>query len=201
MTRPTKITKVAIVEESESEKYDYETNVVCFECHIPCVSKDIKNVSDVVNSVLNALSARKKSEIKAWEEETVSCEHTKNLNQKPKSECNTNLSQCKNCELKENLWLCLICGNIGCGRQQFGGLGGNGHGMSHFDTTHHSIAVKLGTITPEGTADVFCYMCNEERIDENLGIHLSHFGIQIDLQQKTEKSIAELVCYLDFIQY
>jgi uncharacterized UBP type Zn finger protein len=64
------------------------------------------------------------------------------------------LSSCKSCDLKENLWLCLTCGNTGCGRQQFGGIGGNGHGMAHFDQTQHPVAVKLGTITPEGTAGI-----------------------------------------------
>lgn len=61
-------------------------------------------------------------------------------------------AHCANCELGENLWLCLVCGNLGCGRQQFGGTGGNGHGLAHFDATGHGVACKLGTITPEGTA-------------------------------------------------
>ena len=46
----------------------------------------------------------------------------------------------------------MTCGNTGCGRQQFGGIGGNSHGLAHFDQTQHPVAVKLGTITPEGTA-------------------------------------------------
>jgi len=54
--------------------------------------------------------------------------------------------------LKENLWLCLTCGSLGCGRQQFGGLGGNGHGLAHYKASGHAVSVKLGTITPEGGA-------------------------------------------------
>ncbi len=61
-------------------------------------------------------------------------------------------AHCADCELGENLWLCLVCGNLGCGRQQYGGTGGNGHGLAHFDATGHGVACKLGTITPEGTA-------------------------------------------------
>ena len=62
------------------------------------------------------------------------------------------LAHCTKCDLKENLWLCLTCGSLGCGRQQFGGLGGNGHGLQHYEETKHPVSVKLGTITPEGTA-------------------------------------------------
>lgn len=56
------------------------------------------------------------------------------------------------CDLTSNLWLCLICGALGCGRQQFGGGGGNGHGLAHTQETGHSVAVKMGTIEPDGTA-------------------------------------------------
>lgn len=67
------------------------------------------------------------------------------------------LAHCSSCDLKENLWLCLACGSLGCGRQQYGGVGvsGNGHGLAHFKSTGHGVSVKLGTITPEGNAGVF----------------------------------------------
>ena len=55
------------------------------------------------------------------------------------------LAHCGQCDLKENLWLCLICGSLGCGRQLFGGAGGNGHGLAHFKETGHAVSVKLGT--------------------------------------------------------
>lgn len=61
-------------------------------------------------------------------------------------------SQCSSCDLTSNLWLCLTCGLANCGRQQFGGIGGNGHALKHFHETGHMLGVKLGTITPEGTA-------------------------------------------------
>ena len=96
------------------------------------------------------------------------------------------------CDLKENLWLCLQCGNLGCGRSQFGGVGGNSHGLKHTELTSHAVAVKLGSITPEGTADIYCYACNEERIDTELSAHLAHWGINIADRQKTEKSVMEM---------
>ena len=96
------------------------------------------------------------------------------------------------CDLKGNLWLCLHCGNLGCGRAQFGGTGGNSHGLKHTELSAHAVAVKLGSITPEGTADIYCYACNEERTDPELTQHLAHWGINIAEREKTEKSLTEL---------
>ena len=96
------------------------------------------------------------------------------------------------CDLKENLWLCLTCGNLGCGRSQYGGFGGHGHGVEHTKQTAHTVAVKLGSITPEGTADVYCYSCDEERTDPELATHLAHWGIKLAERQKTEKSLVEM---------
>lgn len=40
--------------------------------------------------------------------------------------------------------------------------------------------VKLGTITPEGDADVYCYACDDEVIDNFLKDHLAIFGIAVE---------------------
>jgi len=96
------------------------------------------------------------------------------------------------CDLKDNLWLCLQCGNLGCGRAQLGGVSGNGHGLKHTEETSHAVAVKLGSITPEGSADIYCYACNEERVDTELAKHLAHWGINIAEREKTEKSLTEM---------
>ncbi|KAJ3034419.1 hypothetical protein HDV00_005039 [Rhizophlyctis rosea] len=39
---------------------------------------------------------------------------------------------------------------------------------------------------------IHCYICQEDRIDPHLGKHLLNFGINVESQQKTEKSLAEL---------
>ena len=96
------------------------------------------------------------------------------------------------CDLKSNLWLCLQCGNLGCGRSQFGAVEGNSHGLAHSNATQHPVAVKLGSITPEGTADIYCYSCNEERTDPELAAHLAHWGVNIAEREKTEKSLTEM---------
>ena len=84
------------------------------------------------------------------------------------------------------------CGNLGCGRSQFGGVGGSSHGLKHATETSHPVAVKLGSLTPEGTADVYCYQCDDERVDTELKSHLAHWGINIAEREKTEKSLTEM---------
>lgn len=54
------------------------------------------------------------------------------------------------------------------------------------------MAVKLGSITAEGSADVYCYKCNEERVDPELATHLAHWGIYLAGREKTEKSLMEM---------
>lgn len=51
--------------------------------------------------------------------------------------------------------------------------------------------MKLGTITPEGTADLFCYDCDDTVLDTQLSKHLHHFGIDIGDQRATERTVAD----------
>ena len=115
--------------------------------------------------------------------------------------------QCSSCSLTSNLWLCLTCGLANCGRQQHGGIGGKGHAVAHFQDTGHTLGVKLGTITSEGTGgkldilgsvtlimkDIYCYLCDDAKLDPDLPTHLRAFGIDVMGQTKTEKSMTELV--------
>jgi ubiquitin carboxyl-terminal hydrolase 5/13 len=147
----------------------------------------------VIEGVMKSNTFSRQEEVKAWEQEMTSCEHILTLSQEPKRQIQSqDLGHCSMCDLQENLWLCLQCGNLGCGRAQFGGVGGHSHGLAHANSSHHAVAVKLGSITPEGTADVYCYECDEERVDEDLGTHLAHWGIMLAERQKTEKSLTEM---------
>ncbi|KAF8865041.1 ubiquitinyl hydrolase [Acephala macrosclerotiorum] len=190
---PQKISKVAIAAETEVDRYDYETTVKCYECNIDNVDKSTGNLSAVVDGVMKANTFSRQEEVKAWELEMTTCEHILTLQQEPARKIDSQLlGHCSLCDLHENLWLCLQCGNLGCGRAQFGGIQGHSHGLEHKNSTGHVVAVKLGSITPEGTADVYCYACDEERIDENLGGHLANWGIILADRQKTEKSLTEM---------
>ncbi|KAI1623627.1 ubiquitin thiolesterase [Exophiala viscosa] len=190
---PPKITKLAIAAETEEDKYETTTTVKCYACQLQDVDKHSGNLPAVIHGVMNAMAFSQKEEVKAWEQEFTPCEHTLCLEQHPSRQIESqNLGGCSMCDLKENLWLCLECGNLGCGRAQFGGVGGNSHGLAHATEASHAVAVKLGSITPEGNADVYCYQCNEERIDTELAKHLAHWGINIADREKTEKSLMEM---------
>jgi ubiquitin carboxyl-terminal hydrolase 5/13 len=156
------------------------------------VDKSSGKLSQVVDAVLKANTFAQQEEVKAWEQELTACEHTLCLEQDAAKEISQNLGHCSGCELNENLWLCLTCGNLGCGRKQFGGTGGNGHGVEHTQTSKHPVAVKLGSLTADGTADIYCYACDEERVDPELPNHLQHWGINIKDRIKTEKSLTEM---------
>ncbi|KAL8831772.1 MAG: hypothetical protein Q9170_005162 [Blastenia crenularia] len=190
---PQKISKLAIAAETEEDRYDTKTEVRCYDCNVNDVDKTRGKLPAVVDSVLKANTFAKQAEVQAWEQEITPCAHTLRLEQEPSRQIESqDLGHCSMCELKENLWLCLQCGNLGCGRQQFGGVGGNSHGLKHTELTSHAVAVKLGSITPDGTADIYCYACNEERTDRELAAHLAHWGINIAEREKTEKSLTEM---------
>lgn len=48
-------------------------------------------------------------------------------------------STCFICDTKKNLWICLLCGNIGCSRYS------NGHANEHFEKTGHTFALEIET--------------------------------------------------------
>ncbi|KZT43078.1 zf-UBP-domain-containing protein [Sistotremastrum suecicum HHB10207 ss-3] len=49
------------------------------------------------------------------------------------------LSTCWDCSSTTNLWICLICGNVGCGRY------GQAHAQGHYQRTTHLYALELET--------------------------------------------------------
>ncbi|KAK4142725.1 uncharacterized protein C8A04DRAFT_38101 [Dichotomopilus funicola] len=190
---PAKMSKLAIAAETEADRYDTTLSVKCLECGIDDIDKSNPTIAATVDAIMKANTFSRKEEVKAWEQELTSCEHILTLQQAPPRQIESqNLGHCSHCDLKENLWLCLECGNLGCGRAQFGGVGGNSHALAHSKESSHGVAVKLGSITPEGTADVYCYTCDDERVDEDLDAHLANWGIILAERQKTEKSLTEM---------
>jgi ubiquitin carboxyl-terminal hydrolase 5/13 len=187
-----KMSKLAIAAETEEDRYETTTTVKCYACDAE-VNKSTADLSSIIDGVMKAMTFSRQEEVKAWEQEITACEHTLCLEQEAARKIESqSLGHCSMCDLKENLWLCLQCGNLGCGRPQFGGVGGNGHGLAHVDATSHHVAVKLGSITPDGTADIYCYSCDDERTDPELAGHLAHWGIILSERIQTEKSLTEL---------
>lgn len=146
-------------------------------------------------AIIASTSASKREEAAAWREEVIPCEHSRSLEQSfDPIACRLAQSreQCGSCDLRENLWMCLTCGSIGCGRRQFDGSGGRGHGLEHWESHQHPLAVKLGTLTAEGDGDVYCYPCGEMRTDPHLPEHLAALGIDVATVERTERTMAEL---------
>lgn len=189
---PPKISKLAIAAETEADRYETSLSVRCLDCNVDLDKSDSK-LAPVIDGIMTANTFSRKEEVKAWEQEITTCEHVLTLQQdEPRQIASQDLGQCSSCDLRENLWLCLQCGNLACGRAQFGGVGGNSHALAHSKESSHGVAVKLGSITPEGSADIYCYTCDDERTDENLGAHLANWGIILAERQKTEKSLTEM---------
>jgi len=190
---PEKMSKLEIKAETDADRYDITTGLRCHECGVDNITNTDTDIGVVVDGILKANTFAQQEEVKAWELELETCEHILLLQQEPAREIPSgDLGHCNGCELNENLWLCLTCGNLGCGRRQFGGTGGNNHGVEHTQESRHPVAVKLGSLTAEGNADIYCYSCDEERIDADLVAHLANWHIDISGRVKTEKSLAEM---------
>jgi ubiquitin carboxyl-terminal hydrolase 5/13 len=151
------ITKLAIGKpggiDLETEKWELVSKVICLSCDKSFDPKLSEKLSKITSYVINSSSESEKSDIKAWEVEVKPCKHTNSLvQQKEVKILSKDEATCNNCNLNSNLWLCLTCGNLGCGRKQVGGQEGNGHGLEHFEKTGHPLSLKTGTITPQGDA-------------------------------------------------
>ncbi|KAG8058302.1 hypothetical protein GUJ93_ZPchr0002g25241 [Zizania palustris] len=53
-------------------------------------------------------------------------------------------SMCSVCGTSENLWICVICGYVGCGRYK-GGHAIGGHAIEHWKETEHGYSLELET--------------------------------------------------------
>lgn len=64
-------------------------------------------------------------------EHCIVCKKIKIFNQ------GENLAKCNSCDIEKNTWVCLICGNIGCGRYN------SAHAHDHFQSSLHNFALEL----------------------------------------------------------
>lgn len=148
--------------------------------------------NQLIDKILNSNSSNRDDEIKQWEQEIFPCDHSLDVEQVGSGQ--VDLSKCTQCDLQENLWICLHCGAIGCGRSQFGSsVKGNSHALAHYELAGHPIAVKLGSLSEnEDSCDAYCYQDNTEVKVKDLAKKLSKFGINLQETVKTEKSLIEL---------
>ncbi|XP_055381060.1 BRCA1-associated protein [Condylostylus longicornis] len=72
-------------------------------------------------------------------------------------------SVCMECEGNEALWICLICGHVGCGRYQ------GGHAAAHYRATNHTYAMQLGTSSVwDYAGDNFVHRLYQNKTDGKL---------------------------------
>jgi len=192
-----KITKLAIGKpggaDFSDEKWEKWMKIYCRACDNEFDINQNKALKQLTTSIVFTSDANEQSNIKAWEEEIFPCEHTLTLKQYQTKKISSKMqATCDDCNLSSNLWLCLTCGNLGCGRKNYDGTGGNNHAIAHFQSTKHPLVVKTGTITPEGDASLYCYACDNDVKDPELANHLHNFGIDIATQKKTDKTVTEM---------
>lgn len=93
---------------------------------------------------------------------TYPCSHVYDASN-PVTDFTSTKPKCQECDIKENLWICIECGHVGCGRKQKG-MEGNGHAMMHFEATkdnkEHPNVALLSSVK-NGVGDVFCYVCED----------------------------------------
>lgn len=190
------ITKLAIGVEGgasiDLEEVTFNYALLCKTCSIllPIIPHEF---APLIKSIEEHKTAYESVELASWELDLKPCSHSRLLseNKQPVS-VKVNLSKCTDCDLSANLWLCLICGNLGCGRKNFDGTGGNGHGIAHFQKSKHPISLKTGTISGFEQPSVYCYTCDEDIAVPNISKILNSFGIDSRKMSKTEKTMNEL---------
>ena len=148
------------------EEFNTEIKVFCHRCKKELRSTN-KEVRSLLDSILGSTAFWNKKDPENENEEAgpKSCLHAMYLDQGAAAglrmqPVGRDIAQCLKCELKSNIWVCLQCGHLGCGRPNHVRSGGTSHAVEHFEETGHCIAAELGTIQPDGRASVHCYRCN-----------------------------------------
>ena len=197
-TPPKKI-KLQVTEKSENELYDTVWKLIhCNENNVAETMLDSATCTEIptkISSMLNAKSQELADQASSWELEIHTCDHSKNFNLDIVPIKQIDTSKCNDCELNSNLWLCLHCGNLGCGREQIG-IEGHSHGLKHYESNKdHCLAIKLGSLSASSN-DVYCYQCDDEVKFQDgnttLSFILKKFGIDIANKTATEKTLTEL---------
>ncbi|KAM5165142.1 ubiquitin carboxyl-terminal hydrolase 13 [Mantella aurantiaca] len=179
---------------SDDYEYEDEAKLVIFPDHFEIALPNIEELPALVtiacDAVLNSKSPYRKLEQESWEEELQASKFANNLVQVDNGvRIPPSGWKCAKCDLRENLWLNLTDGSVMCGRWFCSGSGGNGHALEHHKQMGYPLAVRLGSITPDG-ADVYSFDEEEAVLDPHLAKHLAHFGIDMLQMQGTENGLS-----------
>ncbi|XP_065266808.1 ubiquitin carboxyl-terminal hydrolase 13 [Emys orbicularis] len=176
-------------------EYEDEAKLVIFPDHYEIPLPNIEELPALVtiacDAVLSSKSPYRKQDPDSWEEELQVSKHAKTLVQIDNGvRIPPSGWKCSKCDLRENLWLNLTDGSVLCGKWFFDGSGGNGHALEHYKEMGYPLAVKLGTITPDG-ADVYSFDEEEAVLDPHIAKHLAHFGIDMLQMHVTENGLRD----------
>ncbi|XP_062988007.1 ubiquitin carboxyl-terminal hydrolase 13 [Elgaria multicarinata webbii] len=168
---------------NDDYEYEDEAKLVIFPDHYEIPLPNIEELPALVtiacDAVLSSKSPYRKQDPDSWEEDLQVSKHADILVQMDNGvRIPPSGWKCSKCDLRENLWLNLTDGSVLCGKWFFDGSGGNGHALEHYKEMGYPLAVKLGTITPDG-ADVYSFDEEEAVLDPHIAKHLAHFGIDM----------------------
>lgn len=201
MNKSNKKIRLNVVEKSEDEMFETNWSLLKYNSSTASSEESVSNkdpeinpvVQEKIKQILGSKSQDMVDKTSSWELSVKSCPHTQNF-QVPAVEAKSKDERCNDCGLDQNLWLCLHCGNIGCGREQVG-IEGHSHALNHYDKhSTHPLAVKLGSLS-QSSIDLYCYSCNDEVKFENpeaFAQALSKYGIDLKSKLASEKSLVEL---------
>ncbi|XP_039343783.1 ubiquitin carboxyl-terminal hydrolase 13 isoform X2 [Mauremys reevesii] len=180
---------------NDDVEYEDEAKLVIFPDHYEIPLPNIEELPALVtiacDAVLSSKSPYRKQDPDSWEEELQVSKHAKTLVQIDNGvRIPPSGWKCSKCDLRENLWLNLTDGSVLCGKWFFDGSGGNGHALEHYKEMGYPLAVKLGTITPDG-ADVYSFDEEEAVLDPHIAKHLAHFGIDMLQMHVTENGLRD----------
>ncbi|GMH32890.1 hypothetical protein BSKO_00724 [Bryopsis sp. KO-2023] len=94
-----------------------------------CLERLDRDISGIITTVCNHVFHNEC--LVKWGD--TSCPVCRYCMQKPST------SHCSNCDAEEDLWICLICGHVGCGRYR------SRHAFDHWQDTQHCYALELNT--------------------------------------------------------
>uniref|UniRef100_A0A2K6LFG7 Ubiquitin carboxyl-terminal hydrolase n=1 Tax=Rhinopithecus bieti TaxID=61621 RepID=A0A2K6LFG7_RHIBE len=180
---------------SDDYEYEDEAKLVIFPDHYEIALPNIEELPALVtiacDAVLSSKSPYRKQDPDTWENELSVSKYANNLTQLDNGvRIPPSGWKCARCDLRENLWLNLTDGSVLCGKWFFDSSGGNGHALEHYRDMGYPLAVKLGTITPDG-ADVYSFQEEEPVLDPHLAKHLAHFGIDMLHMHGTENGLQD----------
>lgn len=158
-----------------------------------------KKLFEWIDDVFTKQSIEYQEKDQQWKLEIKPCEHTKKLEESFSEKAGFSIDKenicCNDCEINENLWVCLECGNLGCGRNQVG-IKGNSHAVEHQKANgSHCLVLKLGSFS-KSNQDIYCYLCDEEvKVSDDFKLEflsiLSEAGISSE-NVAVEKGLSEL---------